>query len=1235
MKKHVVVLLTLLISLTAVAKPVSERDARRVAYHFLVNQIGVSEQELVMVYSQKLPNAGHAAFYTFAAPHGGFAIVAGDDVALPILAYSYENLFQAEVPDHVASFLADLAGAIDAALTQDVLASHSTRQQWTSLQETIPPLNDVEGTVGPLLTTRWMQYSPYNNMCPMDSVGRVKVGCVAIALGQIIRYWQWPAHPQGWHTYLPSREIFGAQTVDFESEAYDYSLMPNALTTSSANDVISETSKFLYHCGVSVDMNYASEGLGSGSGANVNNVVSAFINHFGYIPSLGRANKNSFDDAEWDSMLRVEIDQQRPVFYNGHTGLGAIGHAWVCDGYNTSGYFHFNMGHGGDDDGWFLVSPIDSAAFYYTSSQNAILGIYPDTNRTSRVVVSHTKGTSRYVVKDTLDVYHVSDLNTLNGYMYNRAYSENTFIFVPEDTTMQLQIELIGDNEGDRYEIYGDAGGSVLLNPDAQYFPIVSTSGVLKITDSIPWLSTYSTYAFRVMLANNCGKIANLKKQLSGDTVYLQWQDNNPTNHWIIEYGPTGFTRGNGSIVTTNDTIVAFPTISPYDAYDFYVRRFCEEHDTHSVWVKYSDKDKKWTDIITAQPIGFNYDTNGNITISSREGLVWLASVVNGLNGQRPHGLYHKKVTLLVDVNLAPYEWTPINDFWGTFDGNNHYIDNLKIIQDNHNDRGFFGRITGGGETSIINTHLTNVLIIGNTRVGALCGQIQNGSINNCSVTGEIFSNGTVGGLIGFFQAGNSLKNCSAKVTINASEVAGGLVGHITSSLVGGKIENCFAQSTITGTGYIGGLVGNLAYSSPSIENCYASSMINIMEATSDSRYGSFVGSSTNAGSIGNCYAKQDEFAMFGHTTNTIIYDTATFVGNSGLLNNSITIGNSQYAVLLSVLNAWVQNQNDTNLLTWVVGDDGLPQFGGRYELPHYTISVLSANPTMGITYGSGTYVEGAEVSISAVPNNGYHFSYWNDGNTENPRVVTVAGDTTYVATFELNPPDVIFYTVSAISNNDAYGTVLGGGTWEAGAEVTLTAVPNDGYHFVGWQDGNADNPRTVIVTADATYVATFEADAPDEVFYTLTVTSTDPSMGSVLGGGMYEAGAEATLTATPNEGYRFVGWQDGNADNPRTVTVTADATYIATFEAEVGIGEVEGTDDIVLYPNPASGQVSLRDVEPGTVVTVVDMQGRIHSKISTQKSEITLDVSQWPAGAYFVRIAGERQAAVRRLLVR
>ena len=215
-------------------------------------------------------------------------------------------------------------------------------------------------------------------------------------------------------------------------------------------------------------------------------------------------------------------------------------------------------------------------------------------------------------------------------------------------------------------------------------------------------------------------------------------------------------------------------------------------------------------------------------------------------------------------------------------------------------------------------------------------------------------------------------------------------------------------------------------------------------------------------------------------------------------------------------------------------------------------------------------------------------------------------------------------------SQNPDMGTVLGGGFYPNGSEVQIRAIPYDGYRFVDWNDGSTENPRTLIVNYSRYFSARF---MPEMVYYSLTATSADPSMGTVLGSGTYEAGAEVTLTATANEGYRFVGWQDGNADNPRTVTVTADATYIATFEAEVGIGGVDGADGITLHPNPASGRVSLRGVEPGAEVTVVDMQGRTHSKISTRDSEITLEVNL--PGAYFVRIVGERQCAVRKLLVR
>lgn len=82
---------------------------------------------------------------------------------------------------------------------------------------------------------------------------------------------------------------------------------------------------------------------------------------------------------------------------------------------------------------------------------------------------------------------------------------------------------------------------------------------------------------------------------------------------------------------------------------------------------------------------------------------------------------------------------------------------------------------------------------------------------------------------------------------------------------------------------------------------------------------------------------------------------------------------------------------------------------------------------------------------------------------------------------------------------------------------------------------------------------------------YTITVKANDAAMGTVTGGGSYAANASATLTATANNGYEFVQWQDGNKDNPRTITVTADATYTATFQAKQAAG---GTTSISFNSN-------------------------------------------------------------------
>ena len=192
-------------------------------------------------------------------------------------------------------------------------------------------------------------------------------------------------------------------------------------------------------------------------------------------------------------------------------------------------------------------------------------------------------------------------------------------------------------------------------------------------------------------------------------------------------------------------------------------------------------------------------------------------------------------------------------------------------------------------------------------------------------------------------------------------------------------------------------------------------------------------------------------------------------------------------------------------------------------------------------TWGSATYsCVQFGTSLTAIPKNGATFVRWNDGNTENPRTVTITTDTTFTAIFGGHAT----YTVSVEPNNPAMGSVTGGGTFDDGSATTISATPFTGYHFVSWNDGNADNPRTVTVESNITYTAVF---APN--IYSVTAEVQNPSMGSVNGGGSYNYNSNVTLTAMPNSCSRFVSWTDGNTENPRTITVISDTTLTAVFE--------------------------------------------------------------------------------------
>ena len=208
------------------------------------------------------------------------------------------------------------------------------------------------------------------------------------------------------------------------------------------------------------------------------------------------------------------------------------------------------------------------------------------------------------------------------------------------------------------------------------------------------------------------------------------------------------------------------------------------------------------------------------------------------------------------------------------------------------------------------------------------------------------------------------------------------------------------------------------------------------------------------------------------------------------------------------------------------------------FEINTYAISVGSSNPAIGSAAGGGTYSYNTIVNISATPNYGYHFVQWSDGNTENPRTITVIQNATYTAQFSINS-----YAVSVSPNNSSRGTVSGSGSYTYNTVATISASAFYGYHFVQWSDGNTENPRSLVVMQDENYTAQFDANN-----YLLTANSTDVTLGNVTGGGTYEYNSLVAITANAIEHYHFVQWNDSITDNPRTIVLTRDTTFTASF---------------------------------------------------------------------------------------
>ena len=217
-----------------------------------------------------------------------------------------------------------------------------------------------------------------------------------------------------------------------------------------------------------------------------------------------------------------------------------------------------------------------------------------------------------------------------------------------------------------------------------------------------------------------------------------------------------------------------------------------------------------------------------------------------------------------------------------------------------------------------------------------------------------------------------------------------------------------------------------------------------------------------------------------------------------------------------------------------------------------YVLTVQSADDSLGSVTGGGTYEYLGECSVSAVANYGYHFIQWNDGDTTNPRTITLTQDTNFIAYFDRNE-----YQLTLASSDSTLGTVTGGGTYLYLDNVQITAdVTAEHSYFMQWSDDNRDITRDIVITADLQLTAIFAIDT-----YMVSVTPNDMTRGMAEASGTkFAYGTPCTVTATAFTGYSFIGWSNGETANPYTFAVISDMELTALFE-EIFTVTVESAD--------------------------------------------------------------------------
>ena len=369
---------TLLVGMAAIccnllAKPVSSTMARQKAMTFIHArgiQANTLRQETIRTDTKKQATPPYHIFNQDG--DKGFVVVAGDDIAGDIMAYSDKgNLNPEQMPEGVKALLDGYAAEIEAMKkAQAHKAASTSNTASTTLRQAITPL----------IETRWGQGSPYNAECLMANGRQAAAGFGACAMAQVLYYYRTKVNA----TEIPAYTTTKGETYDaLPAPAIEWQDMLTDYGDNAGSEAEYAVAHLMMYAGRAIKTSYGS----TTSTADIANCPGALSSLFGFENNAVMLQRDQCGTDEWEEMIYNELQHGRPVIYAASNSLNST-HIFICDGYDGQDLYHINWGQGGDYDGFYRLqafnltshnAPNSTTTYGYSMSHKAVVGICPDT----------------------------------------------------------------------------------------------------------------------------------------------------------------------------------------------------------------------------------------------------------------------------------------------------------------------------------------------------------------------------------------------------------------------------------------------------------------------------------------------------------------------------------------------------------------------------------------------------------------------------------------------------------------------------------------------------------------------------------------------------------------------------------------------------------------------------------------------------------------------------------------